>query len=177
MEREDVTVYELNVNYRNGKQILEFARRILQPLALNYQDNSIAFRNERGKVHTMELSLNQIAATLKKINNYGKWFILCRTNQEVEDVCYVLKKNKIPFNTFKQADLSAEEIREKMAENRVKVLTIHSAKGLENDNVIVIGARFWNDEERRIAYVAATRARDLLIWTKKPKKKKVQNWE
>ena len=89
----------------------------------------------------------------------------------------MLKKNKIPFNTFKQADLSAEEIREKMAENRVKVLTIHSAKGLENDNVIVIGARFWNDEERRIAYVAATRARDLLIWTKKPKKKKVQNWE
>ena len=48
-----------------------------------------------------------------------------------------------------------------MANDTVKVLTVHSAKGLEADNVIVIGVSKWskNAEERRVAYVAATRAR------------------
>jgi superfamily I DNA/RNA helicase len=59
-----------------------------------------------------------------------------------------------------------------MKENTVKVLTIHTAKGLEANNVIVIGTR-WNDaEERRINYVAATRARDLLVWTRTPSRRK-----
>ena len=34
-------------------------------------------------------------------------------------------------------------------ENVIKVLTIHSAKGLESDNVLVLNAGCYNDEERR----------------------------
>jgi superfamily I DNA/RNA helicase len=68
-----------------------------------------------------------------------------------------------------------------MKANTVKVLTIHSAKGLEANNVIVIGSRFYNLEERCISYVAATRARNRLIWTRVPNKtrkyNKVSNWE
>ena len=41
--------------------------------------------------------------------------------------------------------------------------------------------RAYNDEEARLCYVAATRARDYLMWIKMPpkKKKKVQitSWE
>lgn len=51
-----------------------------------------------------------------------------------------------------------------MASNRVKVLTHHSSKGLENKNVIVVGTRLYNMEERKIAYVAATRAENALYW-------------
>ena len=48
--------------------------------------------------------------------------------------------------------------------------------------VIVIGAKFFNVEERCVSYVAATRARNLLVWTKMPGKKKykdtsVSSWE
>ena len=68
-----------------------------------------------------------------------------------------------------------------MQEDTVKVLTIHTAKGLESENVIVIGARFYNLEEKCISYVAATRARDLLVWTimnTKPKRmRQTSNWE
>ena len=66
-----------------------------------------------------------------------------------------------------------------MKENTVKVLTIHTSKGLEADNVIVIGAKFYNTEEKCISYVAATRARNLLVWTRTPQKKKyaVNSWE
>ena len=58
----------------------------------------------------------------------------------------------------------------KMKENTVKILTIHSSKGLESKNVIVMGARYYNDEEKRVAYVAATRARDRLYWCTTPRK-------
>ena len=66
-----------------------------------------------------------------------------------------------------------------MAQDTVKVLTIHTSKGLEAKNVVVIGARGWNTEEKRIQYVAATRAMDLLLWTTPaPKrKKKYVDWE
>ena len=66
-----------------------------------------------------------------------------------------------------------------MANNSVKVLTVHSAKGLEADNVIVIGVSKWNKkaEERRVAYVAATRARKKLIWMRSAPKKRLQSWE
>ena len=57
-----------------------------------------------------------------------------------------------------------EDTLDKLKDNRVKVLTIHTAKGLENKNVIVSGARLYNEEERKIAYVAATRAEQSLYW-------------
>ena len=39
-----------------------------------------------------------------------------------------------------------------------------NSKGLENKNVIVTGARLYSEEERKIAYVAATRAEQSLYW-------------
>ena len=62
-----------------------------------------------------------------------------------------------------------------MQSNRVKILTIHSAKGLQNKNVIVVGAKTYNEEERRLAYVAATRAENNLYWCPAMKKKKNVN--
>lgn len=43
-------------------------------------------------------------------------------------------------------------------------MTIHSAKGLEFPYVVTIGAKVFNQEERRICYVAATRAMKSLYW-------------
>ena len=65
-----------------------------------------------------------------------------------------------------------------MNENSIKLLTIHTAKGLEANNVIVYGAQWNNDEEIRINYVAATRAKNLLIWMNKVNKtNKLESWE
>jgi superfamily I DNA/RNA helicase len=68
-----------------------------------------------------------------------------------------------------------------MVSNAVKVMTIHTAKGLESPNVIVIGAKTYCAEERRIAYVAATRAETNLYWCPAIKKadingKKYAHW-
>lgn len=175
-KRDDVTVYWLNDNYRNAREILNFAKRILFSLSNFYQDTSHAKRIEKGKIVEIDYDPYYLLATIPKKDSYRDWFILCRTNNEVQHIADFLKQYKIPVDTFKQGDLTKEELSFKMRMNTIKVLTIHSAKGLEAKNVVVIGARFWNEEEKRLSYVAATRARDLLIWMKtKPNRKKAKN--
>ena len=62
--------------------------------------------------------------------------ILCRTNKQV--------------NAIKQF-------------NYFNVDTVHQAKGLEYDNVLVIDSTIEDGEDLNIAYVAMTRARDNLF--------------
>lgn len=174
--------FSLNENYRNARDILAFAKGIIRLAGYNYVDNSIPMREVKGRVIDMDYDENEIIAELEKRKyNYKDWFILARTNAQVEEISFALAKAKIPFDTFKRSQLTTAQLKEKMKEDTVKVLTIHSAKGLEVDNVIVIGAKFYNLDERCISYVAATRARNLLVWMNiKKKKKKEENlfkWE
>lgn len=178
---EGVSVHSLNQNYRNAQNILLFAKDIISKTGLI--DDSIPMRNSMGKVYQPELSLNSIARAIKQRGDFGNWAILGRTNNEVDSAKYVLMKWGIPCDSFKQGDLKQADLSKKMAEKTVKILTIHSSKGLEWDNVVVIGARFYSDEERNVSYVAATRARDILVWTTKPRKRKskprakITTWE
>ena len=70
-----------------------------------------------------------------------------------------------------------EEKQKLMVQNTVKVLTIHTAKGLENKNVVVNYPTYklylpdylredecdvFNEEELRLYYVACTRAKENL---------------
>lgn len=177
----DVTTYDLTENYRNGYKILDFARGIISPAGYEYRDFSIPTRKTSGTVRDVEYSPAAVARTLKQYSNYGDWFVLTRTNAQLDEIAYYLKKEGIPFDTFKRSELDNKELGKKMKENTVKVLTIHTAKGLEAKNVIVIGAKFFNIEERCVSYVAATRAKDLLVWTRMPNKAKkmniTNNWE
>ena len=81
-----------------------------------------------------------------------------------------LSRMRIPFSTFKRADMSLAELRYEMLKDTVKVLTIHTAKGLESPNVLIHGRFPLNvpsyqksSDERRVFYVAVTRAEQQLI--------------
>lgn len=175
-QKEGITIYELNQNYRNGNAILNQARKVINSLGREFQDHSIPMRHVQGKFVYGELSYEGIVNKLKD-ETYGDWFILCRSNKEVETMCFVLKKNEIPFDTFKQGDLNNQQIQDRMKADTVKVLTVHSAKGLEANKVLVYNPKLYNEDERRLYYVAATRARDELLWIKPPKKgKKIKSW-
>lgn len=174
-----VHVYELNNNYRCGEEIMSFAQVFIDRLYDIYDTPVRCASGIDGDVERVPFDTSSILEYLKE-DSYKDWFILCRKNAEVEEISYFLEKNNIPYINFKKSELSLEELNEKVNSNVVKVLTIHSAKGLESKNVIVIGAKNWNAEEYRICYVAATRAKEKLVWmTEMPKKKpnyKMQNW-
>lgn len=175
---EDITVFDMNENYRNGSNILNFAKRLISPTGLT--DTSISKRDENGSVMEIPYDSNVILSKIKEDGQFGDWAILARTNKEVGTFTLLCNKYNIPCETFKQGDLSKDELNEKMQHNTVKLLTVHSAKGLEWKNVVVVGMRYSSVEERCICYVAATRARDNLIWVTGKKKSnprtKIHNW-
>lgn len=178
------TTYELNENYRNGPHILNFARKIIRGNEFGdyaLYDNSICMNPVRADfVNEIEYLPSRVIEQIKADPRYGKWFVLTRTNSQLDNVVAYLTRAGIPCDTFKRSQITSEEFQEKMTNDTVKVLTVHSAKGLEADNVIVIGVPKWNKkaEERRVAYVAATRAREKLIWMRSAQKKpRLQSWE
>lgn len=179
----DYTVYNLNENYRNAPAILRFAKKLINGSALgDYElyDDSICMNDaEDGYVTEVEFLPSRVIQFIQDDPQYGKWFVLTRSNTQLNNVVTFLNHAKIPNDTFKRSQITSAEFKEKMARDTVKVLTVHSAKGLEADNVIVIGVAKWNKkpEERRVAYVAATRARKKLIWMRSAPRKRFQSWE
>lgn len=126
MEDPDVTTYPLAYNYRNGNSILKFAKRILAREGDEYQDDSIAVRRAEGRVIEAPFSAKTIGETLARYNGpYNDWFVLTRTNGELDMVCDALADAGVPYSTFKRAQMTNRDLQKQMAKNTVKVLTIH----------------------------------------------------
>lgn len=174
-----VQTYDLNENYRNGRRILEYAKYLIGLAGYDYYDHSLAMRPIDGKVVEVEYSPTAIARTIKKMGNYHDWFVLTRTNDQCDEMMRELGREDVPCSTFKRSQLTNKELYHLMDEDKVKVMTIHTSKGLEAPNVVVIGAKFYNIEEKCVSYVAATRARDLLVWarTQPRNRRTVSSWE
>lgn len=164
LEHNDTTYYSLNENFRNGSNILEYAKAILKPTGM--RDDSRPMRKVEGKVISARYTIKDLVQNIKLNGDYKDWAILCRTNNNVELIMSDLEDNDIPCVTFKQGDLNKAKLEKIMASNTVKVLTAHSSKGLEWDNVATYKLWWGGAEERRLNYVAATRARNLLIMYK-----------
>ena len=147
------------MNYRNAPNIISKANGYLYSYdALSPAPRAV--KTENGYVD--ECSFGEALEDLIESKNWGLWFVLARTNLEVDTLMDILEASEVPCVTFKKGDLNEMELEEILAENRVKVLTIHSAKGLECKRAILVGARTYNEEERRIAYVGATRPENAL---------------
>lgn len=160
-ESPDYENYYLNQNYRNAPNIISFADSFLSTMK-PLSPKTKAVKRKKGDIH--EVSFFDALADLEDVTDYSQWFIITRTNKQLDNVVKELADRQIPCTTFKKADLDLEELGERLKSNQVKVLTMHCAKGLEAQNVIAVGAKIFNDEERRIAYVAATRAKSKLYW-------------
>lgn len=159
----DFTTYNLSENYRNAPNIISFAEDFIATIDyVGVSQKPIKTLN--GLI--TETNFKDAVEELEYDGNWGDWFILCRTNAEIEEVIKQLKEKEIPFLSFSKKEMegNVDKLEETMRMNKVKVMTIHGAKGLESKKVIVVGARCYNDEERRISYVAATRAENTLYW-------------
>lgn len=166
MSREDCVVRELTENYRNGYRIIDFSNEIIEKMKGVALQEVTPKRPIPGKIRYIRQF--DILPTVKTDRNWGNWAILCRSNRKVQSILAMLTRAGIPAITFRQAQGSLGELKEKMESNAVKVLTIHSSKGLEFPKVIVADYfAHGKDEDQRINYVAVTRARDELYITKR----------
>ena len=155
-------VYYLNQNYRCAPNIISYADSLIASMD-KLSPKTEAIKTKDGYVSEHSTFADALDE-LEWSQDWGNWFVLTRTNNELATAMTKLEERGIPYISFKKGDLDLIEMEALLKDNRVKVLTIHTAKGLENKNVIVTGARLYSEEERKIAYVAATRAEQSLYW-------------
>ena len=118
--------------------------------------------NKPGKV--IIDSKQKIDKYLKEMKDYKDWFVLVRTNKDLAQLELKLKDLEIPYISFRKGEISLDEMRKCMAEDKVKLLTIHTSKGLESPNVIMWGnfpivqkPYLRNNDEIKVRYVGITR--------------------
>lgn len=164
--------YKLENNYRNGKLILDLAAKIIEQVPGRIP-KTVNVKSEVNAQFTIDTK-HKLGAVLEIIKGQAEkkdWFVLVRKNADLSIILNELEKRKVPAITFKREGVSLAEMRMMMEMEAVKVLTVHTAKGLESRNVLVYGEGFkikrpdWmkNDEETRVMYVAVTRAKENLI--------------
>lgn len=157
-ELEDFTTYKLNINYRSYQPILDFATCFKEQVqtewwinktTYHYTDDMQASRGEgRGECQILvdrrgkfwDVILNSPPTVIKQLlpehlENH-KYQVLCRTNIEAK--------------TLKKLGLN-------------NAMTIHQAKGLEFSNVLLVDFQILTEEDKNVAYVGITRAKDKLI--------------
>lgn len=167
IKKEQLYVYQMNENYRNCPSILKFAKA--QLIGSKLTDNSVPMNFVPGQVWRDNYTFD-LFKTIPP-NEYNKWAILAPTNQDLNFLKKQLENLNIPYVTFKQSSITKAQLNKLMNENTVKLLTIHSAKGLEWDNVIVYDVNHFMLKAAWYAaalrYVGATRAKTKLYWLKK----------
>ena len=160
--------YYLNNNYRCGQSIIELANRVIVQADDVINLTSVCKSNNPGK--TKIDSKYKIDNYLKSIHDYKDWFVLVRTNKDLAKLEAKMNELEIPFVSFRKGEMSLNEMRKCMAEDKIKLLTIHTSKGLESKNVLLWGnfpivqkPYLRNNDEIKVLYVGCTRAIDQLI--------------
>lgn len=182
----------LRVNYRNTKQILEFAYGFLMKCdEIKAEDvpdqddenavippESAARIGSLPAVHRCDNHQSEIDLTVDQVINWlgdkanPRSIAVLYASSETDgftrarDLYYGLQSSDV--EVFWLSDPENRDAREQFAYTEAPVIlsTIHSAKGLEFSNVVLCG--LWRENQdtisnRRLAYVGLTRAMDKLV--------------
>jgi DNA helicase-2/ATP-dependent DNA helicase PcrA len=167
----------LTINYRSNTTIVEHANRLIKRNYRNLKKDLQPFSKQKNQILSfMFIDQKDEADTIEKmiklyISNGIKpreIAVLYRNNYR----SYYLKNyfKSITFSYYDEANLMNQN-------HHIQMLTIHQAKGLEFEVVIILGLeanifpsfqtnqKEFLEEERRLMFVAMTRAKQHLIFT------------
>lgn len=173
----------LRLNYRNTAEVLAvayaFAQHVLSPESAD-DDGVPLIRPESAERHGSKPILiqlprfnDEIRRIVSTFKDYGaggrKWSdmaIIYRREFMGDEAKLQLSEAGVPFSFLKE-----ERHAEALAANTVKVMTLHTSKGLEFPVVAIPGLGYMpkdgedEGEETRLLYVGLTRAVDELVLT------------
>lgn len=163
--------YYLNNNYRCGQKIIDIANEVIVQADDIINTKAICKSNNMGEVFIdSKYKLDNYLYKILEEKNFNDWFILARTNKDLYKIEQKLIELNIPYVSFKKGEITLEEMKSMMAENKIKLLTIHASKGLESSRVLLWGnfpirqkPYMRNSDERKILYVGITRGIDEVI--------------
>ncbi len=151
--RSDVKKYEITRNYRSTSTIVEHARAIIERNKPRIRKNLRSHNPIKKEIGIIETTPETIKKyLLQQLSDVVETAILVRTNYEVDRIEEILSSESLSFS--------------------IEVTTIHKAKGREWEKVILVhntlDRKFPRrdtilEEERRVFYVAMTRAKEQLV--------------
>jgi len=161
---QDFYVHNLKVNYRSYQEILDYAVTFRNEAVLTVEaDESLSILSVEDKFESNILAHRGTGASV--LIQSGNEFVGYGSGVRFEDnnamqVGYEIINHQpqILCRTNKEVDRLTEA-------GYGKVSTIHKAKGLEFDNVIVCDFAIEEEENINVAYVALTRAANRLMVT------------
>jgi len=156
--------HSLSHSFRFGPQIAEAVNR----LADRFGGQHVEGGGPKGVVETIRPADLEQAV----IDGEGRQLVLCRTWQRCREIEYALsgvaslavRDRRDPW------DAEADHLEALWTTGDAAICTVHGAKGREADEVFVVLDRRTekSDEEKRVAYVAASRARRRLVFVATP---------
>lgn len=168
------SVYLLKLNYRSDQMIIQAANRLIKYNNRAYKKELIPTKEYQGIVKSFHFKTdlseaNFILKTIKDLQSMSvplhEIAILYRNHFRVYQIMMTLHQNEIPFYLSNDQD---------DMKYKIQLMTLHQAKGLEFDHVIIIGcenevmpsnrvnSKSYVEEERRLMFVGMTRARHVL---------------
>lgn len=152
--------YSLDTNYRSYQEIIDYANTVYeQAVVVNATDEMLMMS------YVTEIESSSITCERK---TGGQVFII----DDLGDCVEIVSKRKCSDTLTLQSLITAKDtqilcrgnkqVKKLQAQGIENVSTIHQAKGLEYTNVILVDFPIDCDEERNVAYVGMTRAKDKL---------------
>ena len=162
---EDFDLYKLDYNYRSYQEIINYACAVYEELMPLVENDHECYISSVDDCDESAIICNRgYGGTVTIINPYGNG------NHIKNQVNYSMntKRQKQVFDEFIKTNpmilcRTNKQVKAIQEFGYTNVSTVHQAKGLEYDNVIVVDTAIKNMEDLNIAYVALTRARDNML--------------
>lgn len=164
---------DVNLTGTGKMQVQKRAQKAIELLDQNLEPEdaiNLLFHEELGQLET---DLEKRDWLIEDLNELRKAAHHLLGSQEIPDLSSMV-------NTMRYRIATRSTLMPNTEDPRVKIMTLHSAKGLEADNVVIAGVTAQLmpgretdseniKEQRRLLYVAVTRAKDSLIisWPKR----------
>lgn len=157
--------FYLTENYRTAQQIMNYANMIVAQADNIIKKDCICMNETVGEVKFN--SKTQFESFIKSLDKNESWMFLTRTNKELYELSSKLKKLGVKFYSVMNAPESEAQKQKIMAENKIKIMTVHKSKGLEDDNIALYGKfpikPIKDKDEYKVFYVGITRAKNKCV--------------
>lgn len=163
----------LRTNYRNTRQILEYAYSIIKDLD---QKNEGVSEEASDYIVPEKVLREGPPVEIKEFEDIDreKEFLLSWVKDKTESnsenggfiLCFTHKDADAVFEFLKSKDINIKYANDGLNNPGFYILTVHSSKGLESDNVFIYNAQnadfFKDGESKRLMYIAMTRSKKNL---------------
>lgn len=166
---------QLPLNYRSGKSIIEAANSIIGDGNIKGkkdEDNPIYIRKFPDALNEALFIAGEIKRLIALGESPSQIGVLYRRKAQEMTLLETFMKEEVPCEVLFSSKPSYESDEEEKPVSTVKLLTLHSSKGLEFNHVYIVGVNMGNiplsskrqdeEEEARLFFVGITRAKENL---------------